>query len=122
MVRTLPDDAELHRQVHPKLLDMSGNAMSSAFIPKKSDYNRLSTRQGSLMSPRAAFEYHVALGLESAGSWTFFVRDAAPAIVLDDAVNGDAHASVCFDHCPSRGAREKLGKQIKSRARATYKP
>ncbi len=122
MVTQLPADAELHRQVNPDLLKMDGTVMSSAFIPKKTDQDKLSTRQGAIMTPRDAYDFHIGLGLKSAGTWSFYTRDAAPAIVLDDAQSGDAHASVCFDHCPSRRAREKLGKQIRACAKMTYKP
>ncbi len=123
MVKTLSLDAELHRQVHPRLVMIDGEVMSGAFTPSRNDDDKLSTRQGALMSPRAASHYHVSiLGLASAGTWTFTVADADPAVVLDDSVDDDAHASVCFDHCPTRGAREKLAKQIKSRARNSYTP
>lgn len=122
MVTQLPEDAELHRQVSPALLKMDGTVMSSAFIPKNTDQDKLSTRQGAIMPPKVAHEFHINLGFESVGTWSFYVRDASPAIALDDAQNGDAHASVCFDHCSSRGAREKLGKQIRAYAAITYKP
>lgn len=122
MVTQLPDAAELHRQVSPALIKMDGTVMSSAFIPKKTDQDKLSTRQGASMSSAAAYDYHIKLGFESVGTWSFTVIDANPAIVLDDAQNGDAHASVCFNHCHSRSAREKLGKQIRACAVRTYKP
>ena len=118
----LPGDAELHRQVSPKLLKMDGTVMSSAFVPKKTDNDKLSTRQGAIMSPKTAYNLHISLGLNSVGTWSFYVRDADPAVVLDDAQNADAHASVCFHHCNSRGEREKLGKQIRARAVMTHRP
>lgn len=122
MVTPLPLDAELHRQVHPDLLMMDGSVMSSAFIPKPSDQDKLSTRQGTLMTPQEALEFHIRLGYQSVGTWSFFVSDAAPAVALDDSAGNDAHASVCFDHCPSRRARDRLGKQIKAHAKQTYAP
>lgn len=121
MVNRLPLDAELHRQVHPDLFKMDGSVMSSAFVPKTNDHDKLSTRQASLMTPEGAFNFHASLGLSSAGTWTFAVRDVEPAEVLDDASGDDAHASVCFDHCSSRGARERLGKKIRAAARQTFR-
>ncbi|MFF7192654.1 hypothetical protein ACFZAM_02910 [Streptomyces sp. NPDC008079] len=114
----LIDDPEeiLLRQAAPKQLVDEGAPSWEVFRPTSRDEDRLSTRQGSLMTAQQAFEAHVKDGYQSAGTWAVSVAEteAVDARSIDDAELPDsppAHASIDFRGMASK--RVKMSAAIR---------
>lgn len=122
----MSDDEDLFRQVHPTQLDAEGMPTSPAFLPSKNDGGLLSTRRA-WIGAKKAHESHVALGLESAGSWTINVGHARSLQLppVDDSAEPGmppGHASVDFRFHASSGKIRQLARKLRDAARCEYRP
>lgn len=130
--RIPPCDKLLFRQIHPQKFT-GGSPGKLNFVPEPGKSNfipedkvNLSTRREEI-GAKGAHEAHVELGLESAGTWGFTVREAAEAhsaglSSYNDEGLGDPpappfHVSVRFPQDISRKALERIARQLHAAAK-----
>lgn len=122
-------DLLLYRQIHPMLLKSNGAPSSESFLPEPTSVNfrpeqgsDLSTRNGEKVDAKGAHQAHVALGIESIGTWGFTAQEAVALdmTVWDDGgCDGlpDCHVTVRYPRCESRRKQERLAKKLQEAAR-----
>ncbi len=135
-----PCNKILFRQIHPakftggspgKLNFVPEHGKSNGPEPGKSNFVpednvNLSTRREEI-GAQGAHEAHVALGLQSAGTWGFTVQEAAEANTPGlPAYNDEGcgippappfHVSVRFPENITRGMRERIARQLHAAAK-----
>ncbi|WP_299570733.1 hypothetical protein [uncultured Williamsia sp.] len=113
-----PCDKLLFRQIHP-LKMKAGQPGVSNFVPENKV--NLSTRRQEITA-QGAHEAHVAIPLQSAGTWAITsqeAHDVAELPAYDDenlGGNGPFHVSVWFPSNITRGARERIARGLHERA------
>jgi hypothetical protein len=125
-----PDDALLHRQVHPSFID-DGQPTSQAFRPTPKDSGLLSVSDGSKTTAESAYKLHVyQRDLRSFGVWSVTVAESGAAGLkafsdpLSTPVPDPAHAVIDFQGLSS-GKVEAQSKRLKRDAVARgcqYRP
>jgi hypothetical protein len=113
-------DEVLFRQVHPIHLD-DGVLSSAAFIPGRGHNGKLSTLRNRVGAEEAHRRWTSQPGHESCGTWGISVGEAA-AISLPTLADEtlpdmpDAHASIDFENCASKGEISRSAKKLRNHA------
>jgi hypothetical protein len=124
---------ELHRQVHPDLVD-DDQPSWQAFCPMPKDAGEISVSAGTLASPEVSYRRFRENGFHSYGVLTVTVQECARESLdayhapLDDNDDGgpdEAHSVVDFNRLESKNQHKKKGKALLAvslKRGWTYKP